>query len=90
MADDRDKFLKLLDVLNIPIPEGSTAFSFEEAKAIAAKLNQPWPEPSCPRADEVSTDTIWLPQPYLLGTEEQARKVAEAILKVVANADQLD
>lgn len=61
-----------------------------EAKAIAAKLNQPWPEPSCPRADEVSTDTIWLPQPYLLGTEEQARKVAEAILKVVANADQLD
>lgn len=61
-----------------------------EAKAIADRLSQPWPEPNCPQADLVSTDTIWLPQPYLLGTEEQTRGVAAAILKVVSNADQLD
>lgn len=41
IAEDRDKFLKLLDDLNIPIPEGSTAFSFEEAKVIAARIGYP-------------------------------------------------
>ncbi len=41
VAEDRDKFLKLLDDLNIPIPEGSTAFSFEEAKVIAARIGYP-------------------------------------------------
>jgi carbamoyl-phosphate synthase large subunit len=41
VAEDRDKFLKLLDDLNIPIPEGSTAFSYEEAKDIAARIGYP-------------------------------------------------
>ena len=41
IAEDRDKFLKLLGDLNIPIPEGSTAFSFEEAKVIAARIGYP-------------------------------------------------
>ena len=41
VAEDRDKFLKLLDDLNIPIPEGSTAFSYEDAKVIANRIGYP-------------------------------------------------
>jgi carbamoyl-phosphate synthase large subunit len=41
IAEDRDKFLKLLEALDIPIPEGSTAFSFEHAKEIANKIGYP-------------------------------------------------
>lgn len=40
-AEDRDKFLKLLEELNIPIPEGSTAYSIEHAKEIAVRIGYP-------------------------------------------------
>jgi carbamoyl-phosphate synthase large subunit len=41
IAEDRDRFLKLLEDLNIPIPEGSAVYSVEEAKAIANKIGYP-------------------------------------------------
>lgn len=41
VAEDRDKFLKLLEELNIPIPQGSTAFSVEEARIIANHIGYP-------------------------------------------------
>lgn len=41
VAEDRDKFLKLLEELDIPIPEGSTAYCVEDAKAIANKIGYP-------------------------------------------------
>ncbi len=41
IAEDRDKFLKLLEELDIPIPEGSTAYSVKEAKAIAGSIGYP-------------------------------------------------
>lgn len=41
IAEDRDKFLKLLEQLDIPIPEGSTAFSVKQAKVIAKKIGYP-------------------------------------------------
>ncbi|MDP4092833.1 MAG: carbamoyl-phosphate synthase large subunit [Bacillota bacterium] len=41
VAEDRDRFLKLLEELDIPIPEGSTAFSVDEAKAIANRIGYP-------------------------------------------------
>ena len=41
IAEDRDKFLRLLEELNIPIPEGSTAHSVREAKAIANRIGYP-------------------------------------------------
>lgn len=41
IAEDRDKFLKLLKELDIPIPQGSTAFSFEQAKSIANRIGYP-------------------------------------------------
>lgn len=54
-----------------------------ESKAITDKLGQPYPDADCPNADAVSADTIWLPQTYLLGTEEQTRAVATTITKAV-------
>ena len=41
LAEDRKKFGKVLDKLNIPAPEYGTAFSIEEAIIIAAKIDYP-------------------------------------------------
>lgn len=41
VAEDREKFLQLLETLNIPIPEGETAYSFEHAREIANKIGYP-------------------------------------------------
>ncbi len=41
MAEDRNRFLTLLDELEIPIPQGKTAFSYDEAKIIAAEIGFP-------------------------------------------------
>src|SRR5699024_939819 len=60
-----------------------------DARAIAERLGQPYPEPNCPVTDPVSTDTIWLTHPWLLGGDAQIRGIAEAIGKVVGNLDAL-
>ncbi|MDF2523689.1 MAG: carbamoyl-phosphate synthase, large subunit [Clostridiales bacterium] len=41
IAEDRDKFLKLLEELEIPIPQGSTAFSVADATTIANRIGYP-------------------------------------------------
>ncbi|RCX18320.1 carbamoyl-phosphate synthase large subunit [Anaerobacterium chartisolvens] len=41
IAEDRDRFLKLLEKLDIPIPPGSTAFSFQQAREIANGIGYP-------------------------------------------------
>lgn len=41
VAEDRDKFLKLLEELDIPIPQGSTAFSVDQAISIANRIGYP-------------------------------------------------
>ena len=41
VAEDRDKFLKLLEEFDIPIPEGSTAHSVREALSIAGRIGYP-------------------------------------------------
>lgn len=41
VAEDRDKFLKLLEELDIPIPEGRTAFDLKQARVIAGKIGYP-------------------------------------------------
>ncbi|HOM01847.1 MAG TPA: carbamoyl-phosphate synthase large subunit [Acetivibrio sp.] len=41
IAEDRDRFLNLLEQLGIPLPEGDTAFSYDEAKAIAQRIGYP-------------------------------------------------
>jgi len=40
-AEDRDKFLKLLEDLDIPVPKGGTAFSYEHAREIANSIGYP-------------------------------------------------
>ena len=40
-AEDREKFLKLLQTLNIPTPAGSTAFSVNDAVSIAENIGYP-------------------------------------------------
>lgn len=61
----------------------------EQAKATAAKLGQPYAEPNCPVADEVCTDTIWLPHQWMMADEQQLRQVATAITKVAGKVDSL-
>jgi carbamoyl-phosphate synthase large subunit len=41
VAEDRDRFLKLLEKLSIPLPPGSTAFSIVEALEIANNIGYP-------------------------------------------------
>ncbi len=41
LAEDRDRFIDLLDSLNIPTPVGKTAASLQEAEKIAAEINYP-------------------------------------------------
>lgn len=59
------------------------------ATDLAERLGRRYSAAECPVADEVSTDTIWLPQRYLLGSEGQTHEVAQAIEKVVRAADLL-
>ncbi len=40
-AEDREKFLKVLEKLGIPLPPGATAFSVDEAKKTAAEIGYP-------------------------------------------------
>ena len=40
-AEDRERFLKALEKLNIPVPPGATAFSLEEGKRIAESIGYP-------------------------------------------------
>jgi dTDP-4-amino-4,6-dideoxygalactose transaminase len=65
------------------IPLHRNTAVLRESQAITDKLGQPYPAADCPNADAVSADTIWLPQTYLLGTEEQTRAVATTITKAV-------
>ena len=60
-----------------------------EAREVAARLGQPYPEAPCPQAELVSTDTIWFPHRYLSGTEEQTQALAAAIAKVARSAAEL-
>ncbi|HEY9174524.1 MAG TPA: carbamoyl-phosphate synthase large subunit [Verrucomicrobiae bacterium] len=41
LAEDRDRFRKMMEQMGIPMPESGMASSFEEAKQIAAKIGYP-------------------------------------------------
>ncbi len=41
LAEDRDRFRKMMEKMGIPMPESGMASSFEEAKQIAAKIGYP-------------------------------------------------
>lgn len=66
------------------VPLHRNAAVLRESQAITTRLGRPYPEHACPNADLVSTDTIWLPQPYLLGTEDETRAIADTIADAVS------
>ncbi len=41
LAEDRDRFRKMMDQMGIPMPESGMASSFEQAREIAAKIGYP-------------------------------------------------
>ena len=41
LAEDRDRFRKMMDKMGIPMPESGMASSFEEAKQIAVRIGYP-------------------------------------------------
>ncbi|NED95720.1 DegT/DnrJ/EryC1/StrS family aminotransferase [Phytoactinopolyspora alkaliphila] len=85
----RDTAVKALAAEGLPgasagyVPLHRNEALMREARAIADRLGQPYPLAELPAADQVSADTIWLPQAYLLGDEDQTRAIAAAVAKVV-------
>ncbi|MGZ0149091.1 DegT/DnrJ/EryC1/StrS family aminotransferase [Kribbella sp. WER1] len=85
----RDAVLKSLTTTGVAkaspgyVPLHRNTAVLREAQSITTRLNQPYPQPPCPNADTISQDTIWLPQPYLLGTEAQTQALAAAITTAV-------
>jgi carbamoyl-phosphate synthase large subunit len=41
LAEDRDRFRKMMDQMGLPMPESGMASTFEEARAVAAKIGYP-------------------------------------------------
>jgi dTDP-4-amino-4,6-dideoxygalactose transaminase len=65
------------------VPLHRNAPLIEQTTEVCRRLGRSYETADCPNADLVSADTIWLPHHYLLGTADQAERVAEAITKVV-------
>jgi dTDP-4-amino-4,6-dideoxygalactose transaminase len=61
----------------------------EESRRLTERLGQPLPQPPCPNTELDATDTVWLPQTMLLGSEEQTHAIAQAILKVSGAIEEL-
>lgn len=57
-----------------------------EASEICGRLGRTYQATPCPNADLVASDTIWFPQHYLLGSEDQIEQIATAVRKVVDTA----
>lgn len=61
----------------------------ERAREIAALLGRDYPDPVCPVADEVCTDTIWLHHVWLAGGAAATGQVAAALAKVLGRLDEV-
>jgi dTDP-4-amino-4,6-dideoxygalactose transaminase len=90
--DRRDAFVRALAAEGIPCSGGyhglhRTDALRTEIAAITGRLGQPYPEPHLPVTELLASDTVWLPQPVLLGTEEDMHDVATAVEKVLRHLD---
>jgi len=93
MAEDRDRFSQLLEVLNIPSPANGSAYSEEEAFAIAQKIGFPLlVRPSYVlggRAMELVHDEIEL-QTYIREAVRVSRKHPVLLDSFLQNAIEID
>jgi dTDP-4-amino-4,6-dideoxygalactose transaminase len=93
-VERKHAFVRALAAEGIPCSAGydglhrNTALN-DEIATIVKRLDVPWKEPHLPVTDRLVSDTIWLPQPTLLGTEEDMHDIATAISKVLAHVDEL-
>ncbi|MEQ7125241.1 DegT/DnrJ/EryC1/StrS family aminotransferase [Actinopolymorpha sp. B11F2] len=91
-AESRDAFVRALAAEGIPCSGGYQGLHRNgalraEIASITGRLGQPYPEPELPATELLASDTVWLPQPVLLGTEEDIHDVATAIEKVLRHLD---
>ncbi|WP_020576431.1 DegT/DnrJ/EryC1/StrS family aminotransferase [Actinopolymorpha alba] len=91
VTDRRDAFVRALAAEGIPCSSGyvglhRNAALREEIATLIKRLDLDYTDPEVPVADRVASDTVWLPQPVLLGTEEDVRDIATAITKVLRHA----
>jgi carbamoyl-phosphate synthase large subunit len=93
IAEDRDRFSKFLEERNIPSPENSSAYSEEEALAIAEKIGYPvLVRPSYVlggRAMEIVHDQMEL-QTYIKEAVRVSRKHPVLIDRFLQNAVEID
>jgi dTDP-4-amino-4,6-dideoxygalactose transaminase len=94
-AGRRDAFCRALAAEGVPCAPGypglhrNAALRTEVAR-LSERLGLRYAEPCVPVSDRLAADTAWLPQPVLLGGEDDTRDIATAITKVLAHADELD
>lgn len=88
-GERRDRAVRALADEGLPqasggyVPLHRNPALLRETERLAERLGIPAPRPSCPNADLVAQDTIWLPHQCLLGSPTYTRQVAEAIRRVV-------
>ncbi len=90
----RDAFVRALAAEGVPCSPGygglhRNAALREEIDVLAKRLDLPYAEPDVPVSDRLASDSAWLPQPTLLGTEEDVHDIAAAITKVLRHANDL-
>lgn len=90
----RDVAVQALEAEGLSASSGYTQLQRNEALrteacALADRLGQERPGAPCPQAETVASDTIWLTQRMLLGTQRQTRGIARAVRKVVGAIDEL-
>ena len=87
-GEGRDAFVRALAAEGIPCSPGYPGLHRngalrEEVDALVKRLDLSWKEPVLPVTDRLASDTVWLTQPTLLGTEDDVRDIAAAITKVL-------
>lgn len=93
-AGRRDAFVRALAAEGIPCSSGyvglhRNAALREEIASLTKRLDLPYAEPVVPVTDRLASDTLWLPQPTLLGTPEDVHDIVAAFRKVLAQAGTL-
>lgn len=90
----RDRFVTALRAEGIPSATGYVGHHENEAVLAMARKNArlagyDYVPATCPVADVVARDTVWLPQYVLLAEPDEMADVAQSVVKVLDRADAL-